>query len=104
MGLLRWLRGGDDADSSVGGMSAGLAEIEAIFVPSKRKQTELVEEQFNARIDVASGQPLDEIDLDGNVAVIHRRSPVEVVIDVPDDGVGDELDGDRGKQQTGDAG
>lgn len=98
MGLLRWLRGGDDADASVSGMSTGLAELDAIFVPSKRKQTELIEEQTQSRVDVSTGEPLDQIDLDNGVAVVHRRSRAKEMADVPGDGLGDELNGDGGQQ------
>lgn len=105
MGLLRWLRGGDDADGSVTGMSTGLAEIESVFMPSKRKQTELIEEQSQSRIDAETGEPLNHIDLDGGVVVVHRkRSRTGEELDVPVDGLGDELDGDGRQQQTGDAG
>lgn len=103
MGLLRWMRGGDDTnDVSVGGMSTGLAEIEALFVPSKRKQTELIEEQSQSQFDAETGQPLNFIDLDGGTALVH--STREVVVDVTDDGLGDELDGDGGEQQSRDTG
>ncbi len=103
MGLLQWMRGGDDADSSVTGMSAGLAELEAVFAPSKRKQTELIEEQAQARIDVSTGEPLDQIDLDNGVAVVHRRpSTSEVSVDITEDGLGDELDRDSGQEETAD--
>lgn len=102
MGLLRWMRGGDDNnDASVAGMSTGLAEIEAIFIPSKRKQTELIEEQSVSQFDAETGQPLNFIDLDGGTALVHSTG--QVVVDVTDDGFGDELHGDGGQQQTGDA-
>jgi|GEM_PF-3704485 len=102
MGLLRWMRGGDENnDASVAGMSTGLAEIEAIFTPSKRKQTELIEEQSISRFDAETGQPLNMIDLDGGTALVHSSG--QVLIDVADDGFGDELDGDGGQQEAGDA-
>lgn len=104
MGLLRWLRGGDDADGSVTGMSTGLAELESVFMPSKRKQTELIEEQSQSRIDVETGEPLNHIDLDSGVAVVHRRSAVAEEPDVVVDGLGHELNGDGGEQETRDAG
>ena len=124
MGLLRWLRGGDGADASVSGMSTGLAELEAVFVPSKRKQTELIEEQTQSRVDLSTGEPLDRIDLDNGTAVVHRRSPRDadddevelvaavatesapgdIVPDVAEHRLGDELDGDGGQQQTRNAG
>lgn len=105
MGLLRWLRGGDDTDSSVSGMSTGLAELESVFMPSKRKQTELIEEQSQSRIDVETGEPLNLIDLDGGTAVVHRKvSRSGEELDVPVDGLGDELDGDGREEQTRDAG
>lgn len=106
MGLLRWLRGGDDVDGSVTGMSTGLAEIESVFMPSKRKQTELIEEQSHSRIDVETGEPLNLIDLDSGVAVVHRRKSRTGAeeLDVAVDGLGDELDGDGRQQQARDAG
>jgi hypothetical protein len=75
MGLLRWLRGGDEdngASSSV--ISAGLAEIDGLFRPSKHKQTEHVEESKRRRIDVANGAG---IDLDRGVAVLRPKQPKE---------------------------
>lgn len=105
MGLLRWLRGGDDVDSTVTGMSTGLAELESVFMPSKRKQTELIEQQSQSRIDMETGEPLNHIDLDSGVAVVHRKPSRAVEeFDVSVDGLGDELDGDGRQQQTGDAG
>lgn len=105
MGLLRWLRGGDEVDGSVTGMSTGLAEIESVFMPSKRKQTELIEEQSQSRIDVETGEPLNLIDLDSGVAVVHRKpSRTGEELDVAVDGLGDELDRDGREQQARDAG
>ena len=108
MGLLRWLRGGDDNDSSVAAMSAGLAELEGFVQPSRRKQTELIQEQENMREDIGNGLRMDRIDLDSGVAVIYRRPKTEVAeedsgsdpveLDVAEDAGGDELDGDRGQK------
>ncbi|GAA4904621.1 hypothetical protein GCM10023223_21700 [Stackebrandtia albiflava] len=90
------MRGGDDNnDAAVTGLSTGLAELEAVFAPSKRKQTELIMEQTNSRFDAETGEPLNLIDLDGGMAVVHRRSVGQEELDVPRDGLGDELDGDR---------
>lgn len=72
MGLLRWLRGGDDNDSSVAAMSAGLAELEGFVQPSRRKQTELIQEQERMREDIGNGRQFDSLDLDSGVAVIYR--------------------------------
>src|SRR5262245_13434768 len=66
MGFLRWLRGGDENGAAASAISAGLAEIDGLFRPSKHKQTEHVEESKRKRIDVANGAG---IDLDRNVAV-----------------------------------
>jgi hypothetical protein len=70
MGFMRWLRGGDEDSSATSMVSAGLAEIDGLFRPSKHKQTEHVEEQGRRRIDVASA---GGVDLDRGVAVI--RTP-----------------------------
>lgn len=59
MGLMRWLRGGDDNSSSAGVVSAGLAEIDGLFRPSRHKQTEHVESQKRKRVDVATGAGID---------------------------------------------
>ncbi|MGE5830657.1 MAG: hypothetical protein ACM30G_20155 [Micromonosporaceae bacterium] len=71
MGLMRWLRGGDDESATAAMMSAGLAEIAGIFQPTRHKQTEHVEEQHRRRVDVANGTG---IDLDRGVAVIRRTA------------------------------
>jgi hypothetical protein len=70
MGILRWLRGGEQNDAAASVISAGLAEIDGLFRPSKHKQTEHVEESKRRRIDVANGAG---IDLDRGVAVLRPR-------------------------------
>jgi hypothetical protein len=114
MGILRWLRGGDENNAATSVISAGLAEIDGMFRPSKHKQTEHVEESKRRRIDVANGAG---IDLDRGVAVLRSR-PKPAADDAGDgsvgrvqvgghegaDGVGDELDRDGGQQETGDPG
>ncbi len=72
MGLLRWLRGGDDNTSATSVVSAGLAEIDGLFRPSRHKQTEHVEQQKRKRHDVSNS---GGIDLDRGVARIQRRQP-----------------------------
>ena len=72
MGLMRWLRGGDDDKASTAMMSAGLAEIAGLFQPTRHKQTEHIEEKKLLREDEANGQG---IDLDRNVAIIRRPAP-----------------------------
>lgn len=67
MGLLRWMRGGDDNTASTAMVSAGLAEIDGLFRPSKHKQTEHVEESKRRRLDVANGSG---VDLDGGRVII----------------------------------
>jgi hypothetical protein len=67
MGILRWLRGGEENGAAASVISAGLAEIDGLFRPSKHKQTEHVEESKRKRIDVANGAG---IDLDRGLAVI----------------------------------
>jgi hypothetical protein len=70
MGLLRWLRGGDENSAATSAMSAGLAEIDGLFRPSRHKQTEHIEESKRKRIDVANASG---IDLDRGVAVIRAK-------------------------------
>jgi hypothetical protein len=106
MGLLRWLRGGEENNAAASVMSAGMAEIDGLFRPSKHKQTEHIEESKRRRIDVANGAG---IDLDRGVAVLRaKRKPESAAVDVAphegSDGVGDQLDGDGGEQQAGDPG
>jgi hypothetical protein len=67
---MRWLRGGDEDSNATSMVSAGLAEIDGLFRPSKHKQTEHVEEQKRRRIDVAAA---GGVDLERGVAVI--RAP-----------------------------
>lgn len=71
MGLMRWLRGGEENSAATGVISAGLAEIDALFRPSKHKQTEHIQETRRRRVDVHNGAG---IDLDRGVAVIRRPS------------------------------
>jgi hypothetical protein len=70
MGLLRWLRGGDDNNAAASVISAGLAEIDGLFRPSKHKQTEHIEESKRHRINVSNGTG---IDLDRGVAVLRSK-------------------------------
>lgn len=70
MGLMRWLRGGDDDSATAAMVSAGLAEIDGLFRPSKHKQTEHVEESKRRRLDVSNGAG---IDLDIGKAVIRPK-------------------------------
>jgi len=81
MGILRWLRGGDENGAAASAISAGLAEIDGLFRPSKHKQTEHVEESKRKRIDVANGAG---IDLDRNVAVIRPKKDEPSVTDSVD--------------------
>jgi hypothetical protein len=67
MGLMRWLRGGSDNPAATSAISAGLAEIDGLFRPSKHKQTEHVEQSKRRRVDIGNA---DEIDLERGVAVI----------------------------------
>jgi hypothetical protein len=69
MGLMRWLRGGDENSAATAMVSAGLAEIDGLFRPSKHMQTEHIEESKRKRIDVANGAG---VDLDRGTAVIQR--------------------------------
>ncbi|HEY3009699.1 MAG TPA: hypothetical protein VGJ63_16765 [Micromonosporaceae bacterium] len=72
MGFMRWLRGGDENSTATAIVSAGLAEIDGLFRPSKHKQTEHIEESKRKRVDVANGAG---IDLDLGVAIIRRPAP-----------------------------
>jgi hypothetical protein len=74
MGLMRWLRGGDDNASATAVVSAGLAEIDGLFRPSKHKQTEHVEESKRKRVDVANGAG---VDLERGVAVVRSKDGTE---------------------------
>jgi hypothetical protein len=65
------MRGGDDNNAATAMVSAGLAEIDGLFRPSKHKQTEHVEESKRRRIDVANGAG---VDLDSGVAIIRTTS------------------------------
>ncbi len=76
MGLMRWMRGGDEDTNATSVISAGLAEIDGLFRPSKHKQTEHVEETKRKRIDVANGAG---VDLEQGRAVVRARP------DDPDD-------------------
>jgi len=67
MGLLQWMRGGDDAAAGGGAMSAAFTAIDGIFRPSKLKQLEYIAESKRRRHDVANGC---DIDLDSGRAVI----------------------------------
>lgn len=67
MGLMRWMRGGDENSASTAAISAGLAEIDGLFRPSKHKQTEHIAESKRKRVDVANGS---DVDLDSGKAVI----------------------------------
>jgi hypothetical protein len=67
MGLMRWMRGGDENSNATAMISAGLAEIDGLFRPSRHKQTEHVEEAKRKRVDVANGAG---IDLERGVAMV----------------------------------
>jgi|GEM_PF-1791902 len=82
MGLLRWMRGGDDNSAAGNALGAGMAEIDALFRPSKHKQTEHVQESRRRRVDIANGADSD-IDLDSGVAVIRRHDRGTAGSDVP---------------------
>jgi hypothetical protein len=71
MGLMRWLRGGEENSAAASVISAGLAEIDGLFRPSRHKQTEHVEEMKQRRLDVSSSD--DGIDLERGIAVIRSR-------------------------------
>jgi hypothetical protein len=74
MGLMRWMRGGDENTAATSVVSAGLAEIDGLFRPSKHKQTEHVEESKRRRIDVANGA---DVDLERGVVVVRANKADE---------------------------
>jgi hypothetical protein len=59
MGLMRWMRGGDENSATAAAVSAGLAEIDGLFRPSRHKQTEHIQESKRRRVDVANGAGVD---------------------------------------------
>jgi hypothetical protein len=70
MGLMRWMRGSEEDSTATSVISAGLAEIDGLFRPSKHKQTEHVEASKRRRMDVSNGAG---VDLDQGVAVVRAR-------------------------------
>jgi hypothetical protein len=81
MGLMRWMRGGDENSSATAMISAGMAEIDGLFRPSRHKQTEHVEEAKRKRVDVANGAG---VDLERGVAMVSALSPVATVTEGED--------------------
>jgi len=67
MGLMQWMRGGDDNSASSGVMSAALTAIDGIFRPSRIKQLEYIAESKRKRLDITNGS---DIDLENGRAVI----------------------------------
>lgn len=78
MGLMQWLRGKDDTATAM--VSAGLAEIDGLFRPSRHKQTEHVEEAKRKKVDVANGAG---VDLEKGVAVIRTGKSEPVGTEAP---------------------
>ncbi len=70
MGLLRWLRGGEENSATASAISAGLAEIDGLFRPSRHKQTEHIQEYKRRRIDVSTGAG---VDLERGIVVLRAR-------------------------------
>ncbi len=89
MGLLRWMRGGDDNSAAGNALGAGMAEIDALFRPSKHKQTEHIQESRRRRVDIANGADSD-VDLNSGFAVIRRRHRGAAGAAVPEDRAVDE--------------
>jgi len=69
VGFMQWLRGSNDTTSAM--LSAGMAEIDALFRPSKHKQTEHIEETKRRRVDLGNGTG---IDLDRGIAIIRTST------------------------------
>lgn len=78
------MRGGDENSAAGNALGAGMAEIDALFRPSKHKQTEHIQESRRRRVDVANGADSD-VDLDSGFAVIRRRDRGAAESDVPAD-------------------
>lgn len=78
MGLLRWMRGGDENTATSNAVSAGLAELDALFRPSKHKQTEHIEESRRRRVDIGNGS---DVDLELGIAVIRPKSAQALPVD-----------------------
>jgi hypothetical protein len=70
MGLMRWLRGGDEDSATASMISAGFASIDALFRPHAAKQTEHIHETKRKRVDLGNASG---IDLDQNMAVISAQ-------------------------------
>jgi hypothetical protein len=85
VGLLRWIRGGDEDSTSTAMMSAGLAEIAGVFQPTRHKQTEHIDESQRRRLDVGSGAGTG-VDLERGVAVIRRGARPAPAADRADSG------------------
>jgi hypothetical protein len=73
---MRWMRGGEENSAASAVMSAGMAEIDGLFRPSKHKQTEHVEESKRRRIDVANGA---DVDLERGVVVVRTKTGADPV-------------------------
>ena len=82
MGLMRWMRGGEENSATAAAVSAGLAEIDGLFRPSRHKQTEHVEEAKRKRVDVANGAG---IDLERGVAMLRSADASATVAALADD-------------------
>jgi hypothetical protein len=67
VGLMSWMRGGDEESGSSSVMGAAMTAIDGIFRPSRLKQLEYIAEAKRKRLDVANGS---DIDLDNGRAVI----------------------------------
>jgi hypothetical protein len=69
VGLLKWIRGDDENNTSTGMLSAGLTEFAGLFQPTRHKQTEHIDETNRRRLDVANGTG---VDLERGVVVLRR--------------------------------
>ena len=72
MGLLKWLRGKDQATGGLLGM--GLAEIDGFFIGAHRRAKDDLKSMTYQRHDADAGAPPWKVDLDRGVAVVRRRS------------------------------
>lgn len=72
MGLMSWLRGGEEDAGSTAALGSALAEMDALFQPSRHKQTEHVDETRHKRVDVSNGAG---VDLERGIAVLRRSAP-----------------------------
>jgi hypothetical protein len=68
MGLMQWMRGGDDS-TLADALSGGMAAIDQVFRPTRYQQYEFLQEARRRKVDVAQG---DGVDLDRGIVIVRR--------------------------------